>query len=123
MRFARPTAAPPFEDALHPLDKNYAQKAKIKVKSVQVVDEVERQRCESGKILHVKQTSTHTHTHTHIGVVHVCVYVRSLSVTSLVLGDFAICLLFAFQEVFQITPPSSTQSQSLPVCAVVTKRR
>lgn len=69
MRFARPTAAPPFEDALHPLDKNDAQKAKIKVKSVQVVDEVESQRCESGKIVHVKQT----HTHTYVCVVHVCV--------------------------------------------------
>lgn len=50
MRFARSTAAPPFEDALHPLDKNDAQKAKIKVKSVQVVDEVESQRCESAKL-------------------------------------------------------------------------
>lgn len=71
MRFARPTAPPPFEDALHPLSKNYAQKAKIKVKSVQVVDEVERQRCESGKIVHVKQTSIRTHIH--IAVVHVFV--------------------------------------------------
>lgn len=116
MRFARPTAAPPFEDALHPLDKNDAQKAKIKVKSVQVVDEVESQRCESGKIVHVKQT----HTHIYVCVVHVCVcgvcvcergLCQSL-LWCLVTLQFACFSLF--KRFFKLLPPSSV-SQSLPV--------
>lgn len=107
---------------LQPLDKNNAEKAKIKVKSVQVVDEVEKQRCESGKIVHAKHTPTYTHVNECVMCMCVCVCVRcvnSLSVVSLVLGDFAICLLFPFQGVFQIIPPLTQHCQSGCECVCV----
>lgn len=85
---------------------------------MQVVDEVEEQRCESGKIVHAKHTPTHTHTWVCVCAGSVCKCVWSLCQSllwSLVTLQFA-CLLFPFQGVFQIIPPLFQHCQSLSVC-------
>lgn len=88
---------------------------------MQVVDEVEEQRCESGKIVHAKHTPTRTHTWVYVCAGSVCKCVWSLCQSllwSLVTLQFA-CLLFPFQGVFQIIPPLFQHCQSLSVCVCV----